>query len=360
MTADHTTPEPTLEELLANAVSFALPMRVDFRGLRVREGMLIKGPSGWGEFAPFDDYTDERAGRWLAAAIEAAWGDFPEAKRNVIEVNAIIPALDSMQAGALAREAIWDHGCRTVKVKVGGSLAEDEARVVAVRDVLDGAGIDRGIRLDANAAWSVDQAVSALRRLKAYGIEYVEQPCAALADVARVRAEVDVAVAVDEGIRLADTPADIRLDGLVDYAVCKPMTLGGAAATTAIAERIGVPVVISGSLDSGIGLTTCLAAAAALSDLPLASGLGTGALFVEDLTTPPVLPRDGTIEVRRSAPDLDALVRASDRVNPDRAQWWRQRLSRAHAALTVDRSGDAGRARTAPTDDSSHRPRVEG
>jgi len=357
VTADHTTPEPTLEELLANAVSFALPMRVDFRGLRVREGVLIKGPNGWGEFAPFDDYTDQRASRWLAAAIEAAWGDFPQAKRDAIEVNAIIPALDSMQAGALAREAVWDHGCRTVKVKVGASLAEDEARVVAVRDVLDGAGIKRGIRLDANAAWSVEQAVSALRRLVAYGIDYVEQPCADLADVARVRTEVDVAVAVDEGIRLADAPTDIRLDGLVDYAVCKPMTLGGASATKAIAECIGVPVVISGSLDSGIGLTTCLAAAAALTDLPLASGLGTGALFVEDLTAPPVLPRDGMIEVRRSAPDLDALVRASDRVHPDRAQWWKQRLMRAHAALIADRSASPDAAHT---DETSPQPRVEG
>jgi len=357
VSANSATPELTLEELLANSVPFALPMRVAFRGLRVREGMLIKGPNGWGEFAPFDDYTDQRASRWLAAAIEAAWGEFPLAKRDAIEVNAIIPALDSMQAGALAREAVWDHGCRTVKVKVGASLAEDEARVVAVRDVLDGAGIERGIRLDANAAWSVEQAVSTLRRLMAYGIEYIEQPCADLEDVARVRAEVDVPVAVDEGIRLADSPADIRLDGLVDYAVCKPMTLGGAFATKAIAERIGVPVVISGSLDSGIGLTSCLAAAGALADLPMASGLGTGALFVEDLTDPPVLPRDGMIEVRRSAPDLDALVRASDRVNPERAQWWRQRLSRAHAALKADRSDGPDALRT---DEALYQPRVEG
>jgi len=357
VTASSTTPEPTLEELLANAVAYALPMRVDFRGLRVREGMLIKGPNGWGEFAPFDDYTDQRASRWLAAAIEAAWGEFPQAHRNVVEVNAIIPALDSMQAGALAREAVWDHGCRTVKVKVGGNLAEDEARVVAVRDVLDGAGIEGGIRLDANAAWSVDEAVSALRRLLAYGIDYVEQPCAELDDVARVRAEVDVAVAIDEGIRLADDPAGIRLDGLVDYAVCKPMTLGGAFATKAIAERIGVPVVISGSLDSGIGLTTCLAAAAALPDLPLASGLGTGALLVEDLTASPVLPRDGMIEVRRWAPDLDALVRASDRVNPDRLQWWRRRLSRAHAALTCDGSDSSDGTHT---DGAAPQSRVEG
>lgn len=353
MTHVDPTTEPALEELLANAVPFALPLRVPFRGLSVREGMVIKGPNGWGEFAPFDDYRDDRAGRWLAAAIEAAWGEFPPAKRDAVTVNAIIPAIESMQAGALAREAVWEHGCRTVKVKVGASLAEDEARVVAVRDVLDGAGIDAGIRLDANAAWTPDQAITSLRRLAAYGIEYVEQPCADLADVARVRSEVDVAVAVDEGIRLADSPQDVRLAGLVDYAVCKPMTLGGASATLTVAERIGVPVVISGSLDSGIGLATCIAAAGALDELPLASGLGTGALLAEDLVAPTVVPANGMLEVRRSAPDLDSLIRASERVDPDRARWWRQRLSTAHAALTAARDG-------AHTDEASPQSRVEG
>lgn len=329
---------PSAEELLAAAVPFALPLRVPFRGLTVREGVLLKGPSGWGEFAPFDDYDLPRAARWLAAAIEAAWGTWPAPRRESIEVNAIIPAVDSMQAGALAREAIWEFGAHTIKVKVGGLLADDEARVVAVRDALDSAGIDSPLRLDANAAWSKEQALAALRRLVSYNIEYVEQPCADLHDVARVRSQIDVPVAVDEGVRLADDPGQVRLAGIADYAICKPMTIGGAAATLRVAEGIGVPVVISGSLDSGIGLSTCIAAAAALPDLPLASGLGTGALFADDLTDPPLVPRSGKLPVVRSAPDLHALVRASDRVDAKRGDWWRARLLAAHREYASHRS----------------------
>ena len=322
---------PSLEELLAAAVPFAVALRVPFRGLTSREGVLLKGPSGWGEFAPFDDYDDSRAARWLDAAIEAAWGTWPKPRRDTIETNAIIPAVDSRQAGAMAREAIWEFGCRTIKVKVGSGLAQDEARVVAIRDALDSAGIDGGIRLDANGAWSLDQALVSLRRLVAYGIEYVEQPCADLEDIARVRSQIDIAVAVDEGIRLSGAPEDLTLTGIADYAVCKPMTLGGAAATLRVAGSLGVPVVISGSLDTGVGLATCLAAAAALEELPLASGLGTGALFASDLTDPPLRPSEGRLPVGRVAPDLQALVQASDAIDPERASWWRDRLRRVYA-----------------------------
>lgn len=327
---------PPLAEILAGVVPFALDLRVPFRGLTRREGLLIKGPSGWGEFAPFDDYDDVRASRWLAAAIEAAWGTWPDARRERVEVNAIIPAVDSMQAGALAREAIWDAGCRTLKVKVGGALADDEARVVAIRDALDSAGIDSRIRLDANAAWSVDQAIASLRRLASYGIDYVEQPCAGLDDVARVRSEVDIAVAVDEGIRIAEDPENVRLVGIADYAICKPMPLGGVAATLRVSEMVGVPVVVSGSLDTAVGLGTCLAAAAALEVEPAACGLGTGMLFAADVIDPPLRPVDGHLRVERIAPSLDALVAAGEFVSDERALWWRRRLASAYAVVDSD------------------------
>lgn len=323
---------PSLDELLASAVPYALPLRVPFRGLSAREGVLLKGPLGWGEFAPFDDYDHTRAARWLAAAIEAAWTGWPAPIRDAIDVNAIIPAVDSGRAAILAREAITDHGCTTIKIKVGGGLADDEARIASVRDALDIAGVDGRIRLDANAAWSLEQATMALRRWLPYGIEYVEQPCATLADIVRLRARVDVPVAVDEVIRLASDPGGLDLSGRVDFAIVKPMTLGGAHATLGIAKSLGVPVVVSGSLDSGVGLSTCLAAAGALPSLPLASGLGTGTLFERDVTDPAVVPRGGRIPVRRYAPDLDALMAATDAVSEERARWWRDRLRDAYAS----------------------------
>lgn len=326
---------PSVAEVLEAAVPFALPLRREFRGVVVREGVLVKGPSGWGEFAPFDDYSDAAAARWLASAVEAAFGQWPAPVRDRVPVNAIIPAVDSSAAAALAREAVLRDGCRTVKVKVGSvDLADDEARVAAVRDALDtvlGRGVGQ-VRIDANAAWDVERAVVALRRLGAYGLQYVEQPCATRDDLAAVRRRTDVPIAVDETIRTAADPGAVRVRDVADVAVLKPAPLGGVAATLRIAAGLDVPVVVSGSLDSSVGLGTSLAAAAALPELAYDCGLGTGALFEADLADP-LLPRDGALAVTRTSPDLGRLLAARDRMGDERAAWWRQRIASAWAAL---------------------------
>ena len=331
-----------LRALLESAVPFALPLRRSFRGIDVREGMLIKGPSGWGEFAPFDDYTDAAASRWLDSALEAAFGHFPDPVRTEIEVNAIVPGVGSADAATLAREAVLEHGCRTVKVKVGSaSLADDEARVASVRDVLDTVlGRGRGsIRIDANGAWDVAEGAVALRRLGQYGIEYVEQPCRTPAEMRELRRLVDLPFAVDDTIRTAADPGAIRVRDYADVAVLKPAPLGGVAATMAVAAQMDVPVVISGSLDSTVGLAVALAAAAALADLPFACGLGTGALLAADVVEHPRVPEGGVVTTGRTAPDLAALLEARDRLSDDRAAWWRARLAAAWAAGAEQRSG---------------------
>lgn len=213
-----------LQAVLEAAVPFALPLRRRFRGLDSREGVLIKGPSGWGEFAPFDDYSPLAASRWLDSALEAAYGGWPPAVRADVEVNAIIPALDSSEAATLTREAVLELGCRTIKVKVGDrDLADDEARVASVRDVLDtllGRG-NGAIRIDANGAWDVERAVLALRRLGAYELEYVEQPCPTIEELRSLRRRVDVPIAADESVRTSDDPASVRLADIADIAVVK-------------------------------------------------------------------------------------------------------------------------------------------
>ena len=326
---------PSLAEVLESAVPFALPLRRRFRGLDVREGLLVSGPSGWGEFAPFDDYSEAASARWLSCALESAYGSWPTPVREAVPVNAIIPEVDADDAAALAREAVVERGCRTVKVKVGsGGVAEDEARVAGIRDVLDtvlGRGVGR-IRVDANAAWDVATAASTLKRLSAYGLEYVEQPCRDAADLRALRRLVDIPVAADESIRLAADPGSVRLRDTADVAVLKAAPLGGVAATLAIAEHLDVPVVISGSLDSSVGLDAGVAAAAALADLPYDCGLGTGALLAADVCAPRV-PKAGVLAVRRTAPDPDALLAARERLADERAEWWRGRLSAAWTTL---------------------------
>src|SRR5699024_8666519 len=119
------------------------------------------------------------------------------------------------------------HGCRTAKVKVaeaGQALADDAARVSAVRDALGASG---RIRIDANGAWSVDDAVTAIQRLSRYDLEYVEQPVATVAELAAVRRRVDVPVAADESIRRADDPQRVVRSEAADVAVVKVQPLGG-------------------------------------------------------------------------------------------------------------------------------------
>ena len=325
---------PTLAEVLESAVPFALPLRRRFRGLDVREGVLIKGPSGWGEFAPFDDYPDDAAARWLRSALEAAFGSWQAPRRERVAVNAIIPAVGSDDAAGLTREAVIERGCTTIKVKVGSAdLADDEARVATVRDVLDTV-LGRGqgaIRIDANGAWDVARGATALRRLGAYGLQYVEQPCATAAQMAELRRLVDVPFAADEAIRTAADPGSVRVSDIADIAVLKPAPLGGVDETLRLAASLDVPVVISGSLDSSVGLSTALATAAALDDLPYACGLGTGALLTADLGEP-LVPVEGSLPVGRTSPDLALLLQARDRLGDDRAAWWRRRLADAWAA----------------------------
>ena len=329
-----------LQRLLDAAVPFALPLRRTFRGVDTREGMLIQGAAGWGEFAPFADYSAAAASRWLTSAIEAAFVGWPETVRDRVEVNAIIPALSAEQSRELALEAVA-RGCRTIKIKVGGAPDLDIARIAEVREVLDealGAGVGR-IRIDANAQWSRAEAIAMLERCARYGLEYAEQPCASLDDLAIVRRETGVAIAVDEGIRTSGDPSALDLHECADIAIIKPATLGGVRASLELVSVLAMPVVVSGAMDSSVGLGTALAFAGAVPDLRLASGLGTGALLADDLVDHSCLPIEGHLRVTRIEPDRDALDRASARILD--ASAWRERLTAAWQAGATDLLRDA-------------------
>ena len=261
--------------------TYSLPMTTRFRGITAREGMVLHGPAGWGEFCPFAEYDDAEAAAWLAAAREAAGTGWPEPVRERVPVNCTVPAVSPEHA----QRIVSASGCSTAKVKVaerGGAVSEDEARVAAVRDALGPSG---RIRIDANGAWSSGAAVAAIARLDAAagGLEYVEQPCASVAELAAVRRAVDVPVAADESIRRAEDPLRVVRAEAADVVVLKVSPLGGVRRALRIAEDCGLPVVVSSAVESSVGLAAGLALAGALPELPYACGLGTGSLLATDV-----------------------------------------------------------------------------
>ena len=144
----------------------SIPMRTRFRGIDVREAVLLEGSAGWGEFSPFWDYGVEECRAWWAAAQEAATVGFPAPVRDRIPVNVTVPAVDGTRAAAIVTDS---SGCRTAKVKVaepGQREADDIERLEAVRDAL---GPDGQIRIDANAGWDLDTAVARLPLLDRRG-----------------------------------------------------------------------------------------------------------------------------------------------------------------------------------------------
>ncbi|HEY2207208.1 MAG TPA: o-succinylbenzoate synthase [Pseudonocardia sp.] len=319
---------------LAAASVYAVPMRTRFRGITVREGVVLPGPVGWGEFCPFPGYDDVEAVGWLATAVEQAVLGWPAPVRERVPVNVTVPSVDPERAYRL----VVASGCRTAKVKVADrpdSLGADRVRVAAVREAL---GPDGAVRVDANAAWDVPTAVACITALDAAadGLQYVEQPCAEIAELAEVRRRVRVPIAADESIRRAEDPGRVALVGAADIAVIKCTPLGGVRRSLRVAAGAGLPCVVSSALETGVGLAAQLALAGALPELDLACGLGTLALLDGDLVAEPDVPMlvDGHLPVPARAPraDPERLDRYAQR-DSRRDRWWRDRLERVARLL---------------------------
>jgi o-succinylbenzoate synthase len=304
---------------------YRVPLRTRFRGIDVRDGVLVRGPAGWGEFSPFWDYDDAESRRWWLAAREAAVDGFPAPVRDRVPVNVTVPAVGPERAHAIVAAS----GCRTAKVKVaepGQTEADDLARVEAVRDAL---GPDGAVRVDANAAWDVVTAAARIKALDAaVGLEYVEQPCPTLEELAALRRRIDVRVAADEVVRRSADPLRVDLRGACDVVVLKAQPLGGVRAALRVAEAHGLPCVVSSALESSVGIAAGVALAAALPELPFACGLATVALFTDDVCSTPLLPVGGVLPVTRPEPDRLAGLAA----DPETDARWRARLARVSAA----------------------------
>ncbi len=179
-------------------------------------------------------------------------------------------------------------------MKVG--LPDDEERVAAVREAV---GPWPAVRIDANGAWTVDEAVKAIELLAAYDLQLVEQPCATLEEMASVRQAVAVPVAADESVA---TPADVRAAvacGACDIVNVKLAPSGGfSAAREALREAAshGLGAFLSSTLDGPWGIAAALQLAAA-ERVQLACGLATLELFDATLALAIPPPADGLLVV---------------------------------------------------------------
>jgi len=306
------------QQLLDSLRVIALPMKTNFRGISVREVALIKGSHGWGEFSPFLEYDDAESAPWLASAIEAATTPQPKLYRTSVAVNGTIPALNDPDE--LARIVDSFPGVNTFKVKVGNDLAEDLARVNAIRKLRPQANI----RIDVNGLWNVGQAEEFLASVGQ--IEYVEQPCATIEELRQLKSKTPVKIVGDEILRKAANPFDIDLTGAIDYLMLKVQPLGGIKRAHAIAEHHKLPIVVSSALESAVGIKHGLTLAASFEEMNFDCGLGTGSLLAADVAHLPIV--DGKIEISEFEPQLDGLD-----VAPDRFEWWKNRIMRSAELL---------------------------
>jgi L-alanine-DL-glutamate epimerase-like enolase superfamily enzyme len=228
------------------------------------------------------DLAGRRSGRPVAQLISI------EAARS-IPVNATIGAEDRAGAAASA-EAARRAGFRCVKLKVG--IGDDAGRVAAVRAAL---GPTAELRLDANGAWTVDEAVRTIDALAAAGLELVEEPVHGLGPLRAVRERVTVRIAMDE---TTDEPGSLA-SGAADAVCLKLARCGGISALLACASLVrasGAEPYVASTFDGPLGIAAALHAAAALR-IHAACGLATLDLFSD--VEHPLEVRDGMIAVPR-------------------------------------------------------------
>jgi O-succinylbenzoate synthase len=255
---------------------------------------LLEGPAGWGECSPLAGYPSDPA-VCRAAAEAAAVDGFPRPVRDSVPVNALV------DGPFLVHDV---RGFPAVKVKV-----RDATGVALVRAVRDAVGPDVGLRVDANGAWDVDTAVTMIAKLARFDLEYVEQPCPSLDELAAVRRRVDVAIAADECIRVLDDARALRSKDAADVIVVKQQPLGGVRAALDVVDAAGVPAVVSSMMETSVGIAAGVALAAALPELPYACGLATLDALPGDVTGAPLVPVEGALPVRPVVPDPLLLAR---------------------------------------------------
>ncbi len=192
-----------------------------------------------------------------------------------VTCNATLPAANPTETRSLA-EGWAAEGFRTFKLKVG--VPGDVTQVVTVRQTL---GDETAIRVDANGAWSVDDAAARLEALARQRIELAEQPVGTFEQMVDLRRRVEVTIAADESLVSPFDARRARELGACDVAAVKVAKVGGLGTALEIAETM--PSYLSSSLEGPVGITAAAHAVQALrargGDAGVAHGLATERLF---------------------------------------------------------------------------------
>jgi|FLOH01.1.fsa_nt_gi o-succinylbenzoate synthase len=310
-----------LSEIFQELTVVAIPTRTNFRGVSAREAALFCGPQGWSEFAPFVEYSDAESEPWLYAAVEGAYKKWPKFKRNSIAINATLPRVEQGRVNELLARF---PGAKTVKIKID-DFEKDSGLVEAALSF----NPDFKIRLDVNGGWDLERAIT---NLNSYNLrfgnifEYVEQPCREIPELAALKKVAPMKIAIDESIRKALESDFTEAKEFADIAIIKWAPSGGIARAQKLIEKIGLPVVVSSALDTGIGISHGLALAASQNQLNFDCGLATMSLLVSDVVKPALEINGGTISVSRVEPD-EAFI-GTYLATPARRIWWQERITR--------------------------------
>jgi L-Ala-D/L-Glu epimerase len=293
--------------LLRLSIPFREPFATAAGVVAARDLLLLRvedeGVEGFGEAAPFEPYDgvpleqvadallngdplaeDGVAPPQAGAAEEMARLDL-EARRDrrpigepgaeAIAVNHTLPAGPPEEVAAAARDGAR-AGYQCFKLKVG--LPDDAVRVAAVREAI---GSWPALRVDANGAWSVREAVERLPAIAEHDIELVEQPCPTLAELAEVRRELRLPIAADESVASPEDVEAAAESNACDAVNVKLAAAGGftaARATLRAARERGLEPYLSSTFDGPWGIAAALQLAAS-EDVSLACGLATLELF---------------------------------------------------------------------------------
>lgn len=229
------------------------------------------------------------------------------------------------QADELAEDAarLADAGYDVIYMKVGRGEAADLRNTAAVREAIGG----RRLRLDANGAWSVAEAIAMIRKLTPFDPDWIEQPTPpqSIAALRQVKEAVDVAVAADQSVFTPEDVYEVCRQRAADIIVLSPHESGGLVAfgrAAAVAAAAGVAVCLHGQSVSGITDTAQHHLALTTPNLTQGNQI-MHQLLVEDLVTAPDLSlRDGRLGVIEGPGlgvelDRDAVARAAERYRGD-------------------------------------------